>query len=259
VDARILAQLLRAGLVCPVHIPAKATRERKEILRQRCFFVRQRTMLRNRIHRLLGAQHGLQLPQVSDLFGKKGMGFLEKLDLPNPAGLCLRQQLEALKTTQAHIKEDEKALESMIGSSLEMDCLISLPGMGPILAAVALSEIDDITRFPSAQKLCGYAGLCPTTHSSGGKTHQGRLMPHCNKWLRWAFVEAAWVAIGCSPYFGSLYQQKRARGKKANTAILSIARRMARISFRLLTERRKYTNFPTNQKPKLSPAAPIVD
>jgi transposase len=44
----------------------------------------------------------------------------------------------------------------------------SLPGMGPILAAVVVTEIDGIERFPSAQKLCGYAGLCPSTHSSGG-------------------------------------------------------------------------------------------
>jgi hypothetical protein len=56
--------------------------------------------------------------------------------------------------------------------------------MGPILAAVVVSEIDGIERFPSAQKLCGYAGLCPSTHSCGGKTFQGKLLRHCNKWLR---------------------------------------------------------------------------
>ena len=73
VDAHILAQLLRANLVSGSHIASKPTRECKEVLRQRCFFVRQRTMLRNRIHRLLGGQHGLKLPQCSDLFGRKGM------------------------------------------------------------------------------------------------------------------------------------------------------------------------------------------
>ena len=57
VDAHILAQLLRGNLVSSVHITSKESRQRKEVLRQRCFFVRQRTMLRNRIHRLLGGQH----------------------------------------------------------------------------------------------------------------------------------------------------------------------------------------------------------
>ena len=244
IDARILALLLRADLICSVHIPCKATRERKEVLRQRCFFVRQRTMLRNRIHRLLGAQHGLQLPQCSDIFGMKGMGFLTKLELPAPAALLLKQQLEMLQTVQARVKEDEVALAKMMSSTKAQEHLLSIPGMGPILAAVVVNEIDDITRFASAQKLCGYAGLCPSTSSSGGKTYNGKLMRHCNKWLRWGFVEAAWVAMGCSPYFGGLYQKKRAAGKKANTAILCVARRMCRIAWQLLTNRRDYTNLP---------------
>jgi len=62
-------------------------------------------------------------------------------------------------------------------------------------------EIDRIERFPSAAKLAAYAGLVPTTYSSGGHTFHGKLMPQTNKWLRWALVEAAWVAIGLDPYF----------------------------------------------------------
>jgi len=109
-------------------------------LRQRCFFVRQRTMLRNRIHRLLGAQHDLKLPVCSDLFGKKGMGFLEKLELPAPAGLLLKQQLEMLKNVQLRIKEDEKALEAMMSTTPAQQHVLSIPGMGPILASVVVSE-----------------------------------------------------------------------------------------------------------------------
>jgi Transposase IS116/IS110/IS902 family len=64
------------------------------------------------------------------------------------------------------IREDEKALEGLLKQVQHMR---SLPGMGPILAAVVVTEIDGIERFPSAQKLCGYAGLCPSTSSSGGR------------------------------------------------------------------------------------------
>jgi transposase len=248
VDARILADLLRGNLVSSVHLGGKATREIKEVLRQRCFFVRQRTMMRNRIHRLLGAQHGLKLPQCSDLFGARGMSFLNKLKLPAPAGFLLGQQLALLGELALRIREDEKALEAMMEASPALDHVRSLPGMGPILAAVVVSEIDNISRFPSAQKLCGYAGLCPSTSSSGGKTFQGKLLPRCNKWLRWAFVEAAWVAVGCSPYFGDFYRRKRVLGKKANSAILATARLMARITWQLLTQGRDYVNFPMDQK-----------
>lgn len=253
VDARILADLLRANLIAKVHICGKATRDLKEMLRQRCFFVRQRTMVRNRIHRLLGAQHGLKLPQCSDLFGAKGLSFLDKLELAAPAGLLLTQQLTLLRELALRIREDEKALEAMIQVSRALHHVRSLPGMGPILAAVVVTEIDTIERFPSAQKLCGYAGLCPSTSSSGGKTFQGKLLPRCNKWLRWAFVEAAWVAVGCSPYFGDFYRRKRSVGKKANSAILATARLMARITWQLLTQNRGYANFPMDQELRCRP------
>jgi transposase len=117
VDARILADLLRGRLVPSVHIVGRETRQIKEVLRQRCFFVRQRTMLRNRIHRLLGGQHEVKLPQCSDLFGRRGLSFLEKLELPAPAKLLLTQQLALLKEFAVRIHEDEQTLEGLVRES----------------------------------------------------------------------------------------------------------------------------------------------
>jgi hypothetical protein len=83
------------------------------------------------------------------------------------------------------------------------------------------------------------------------------MLPHCNKWLRWAFVEAAWVAIGCSAYFGDFYKRKRALGKKPNIAILATARLMARITWQLLTQRRAYTSVVESQYLRSQPAERI--
>jgi transposase len=146
----------------------------------------------------------------------------------------------------------------MMEASPALDHVRSIPGMGPILAAVVVSEIDHISRFPSAQKLCGYVGLCPSTSSSGGKTFQRKLLPQCNKWLRWAFVEAAWVAVGCSAYFGDFYKRKRALGKKPNIAILATARLMARITWQLLTHCRNYTSLAETQYLRSPPAERIA-
>jgi transposase len=254
VDAAILAQLLRADLICAVHIPAKETRQRKEVLRQRCFFVRQRTRVRNRIHRLISGQHGLELPQLSDLFGVQGMSFLRKLQLPAPEGTLLQQQVALLGELQARIAEDEKLLRQMHDEHPLLGHILSLPGMGPILGAVVINEIDDISRFGSAQKFCGYAGLCPTTSSSGGKTYNGKLFKHCNKWLRWAFIEAAWIAIRVDGSLGALYQRKRAVGKRPSVAVLCVARRLARISWQLLTQKRDFATNPPAQKNQGQPA-----
>ncbi len=78
-DARWLAELHRVGLIAESHASSQDARRRKELLRQRCFFVRQRTSIRNRVHNLLGAQRDLKMPQVSDIFGKKGSEALGKL------------------------------------------------------------------------------------------------------------------------------------------------------------------------------------
>lgn len=256
-DARALATLLRGNLVATVHAPAPANRARKHVIRQRLFLARLRTMIRNRVHTLVARQRHLERPVFSDLFGKKGLHWLRTVPLPAPDDVLLRQDLAALDQLGLIIK----ALETQIATANADDPaarrLQTLPGVGPILAAVLSAEIDGIARFSRPAKLCCYAGLVPTTHSSGGKTAHGRMLPYSNRWLKWAFVEAAWVAVGCSPYFGTLYRRHRARGKKANTAITIIARRMCSIAWQLLHDERDFTPHPRILP--LSPVAPVKD
>jgi transposase len=240
VDARKLAQLLRANMLPASHIPDRATRDRKEVLRQRMFWVRERTKVRNRIHRLLGRQHNLAMPQVSDLFGRKGRAALNALQLSPPDDVLLSQQLAMLDALGQQITQLEKMISGSGAADISVQRLATIPGVGLVLGNVMATEIDGIGRFGSAEQLCSYAGLIPTTSSSGGHTYHGQLVQACDKWLRWAFVESAWVAIGCSAYFGGFYRHHRARGKKANTAILIVARRMCQIVFHLLKEGRDY-------------------
>jgi transposase len=239
-DAHALGTLLRGNLVARAHVPGRETRARKNLLRQRLYWARLRTMLRNRIHALLDRQRELELPQCSDVFGVRGLGFLRRLELAEPDATLLREQLALHDLIAQQMKAQEKRIAAEFKTEAVHQHLLSVPGIGITLAAVIGCEIDQIGRFNSAEKLCAYAGVVPTTHASGGKTSHGRLLPFCNKWLRWALVEASWVAIGCSPYFGSLYRQHRARGKKANTAILIVARRMCRIIWQLLEQKRDF-------------------
>ena len=238
IDARTLAQLLRAGLIPQAHIPSQPVRQRKNILRQRQYWVRMRTKLRNRVHALLDRQRGLEMPQVTDLFGSKGKAALKVARLPEPDRDLLGQDLEVLNALDKQIRENENYLREESGEDIEL--LESIPGIGRVLSQVISAEIDEIGRFPTSAKLCAYAGLVPTTHSSGGKEYHGKLLSKCNKWLRWAFVEAAWVAVGCSPYFGSLYRHYRSLGKPGNKTIMIAARRMCQIVWRVLSEKKPY-------------------
>lgn len=240
-DAKALATLLRGNLIARVHVPGKPTRERKLLLRQRLTLARLRTMLRNRIHVILDRQHDLQLPQCSDIFGRKGLKALREATLGAQDRAMLDQYLELHDLLQTQIRALEKVIASANKESEMTVRLQTMPGLGVILAAVISAEIDQIQRFPTSARFCAYAGLVPSTHASGGKISHGKLLFACNKWLRWAYTEAAWVAVGCSPYFGELYRSHRQRGKKANTAIMIVARRMCKISWSMLQQNRDFS------------------
>ena len=252
-DAFALATLLRGNLVARAYIPSRPTRARKNLLRQRLYWARLRTMLRNRIHALLDRQHGLELPQCSDIFGARGLRFLREVELAEPDHTLLKEALALHDLIAQQIKAQEKRVASEFKEEASYHYLQSVPGIGITLGAVIGCEIDRIERFSSAEKLCAYAGVVPSTYSSGGKVYQGRLLPQCNKWLRWALIEASWVAISCSPYFGGLYQRQRGRGKKANTAITIVARRMCRVIFSLLKEKRNFEKRATYAKTTFVP------
>ena len=250
-DARKLAMLLRLGVVPECHVPDRQTRSRKEVLRQRAYWVRQRTGIRNRIHRIIGRQHGLQMPQVSDWFGAKGKAALSKAVLPEPDDMLLRQNLAMLDNLDKVIRIDEEKIKAEGKEDRAVEIVASIPGVGLVIGSIIATETDGMKRFFSPGRYTGYCGLSPSTHSSGGKTYNGRMMWQCNKWLKWAFIEAAWIAVGCSAYFGGFYRYHRSRGKKANTAITLVARRMCRIVYQLLIEDRLY------EERNFSPAALI--
>jgi transposase len=100
---------------------------------------------------------------------------------------------------------------------------------GRILAAPVALEIDDISRLSGTDKLCAYAGV-PATHDSGGKIRHGNLLPACNRWLRRAYVEAAWIAQRTSPYCHACFERIKRR-KGANRANTALARRLCEITW----------------------------
>lgn len=238
IDSHMLAQLLRGGLIPCAHVPSAHTRQLKNILRQRLFLVRVRTMVKNRIHALLDRNH-VAPPSFSDLFGRAGRRHLAALELAPTEANLLHGHLALLETLDGHTKETEGWLEEALSDDARVRRLRTIPGLGPILAALVALEIDDIGRFPTAAKLCAYAGLVPSVHSSGGKTYYGRLLFHSNHHLRWAMIEAAWVALARSPYCRSYYEQRRRR-KNATVAITALARRLLEIVHAVLTEDRAY-------------------
>lgn len=150
-DAHALGTLLRGNLVARAHVPGRETRARKNLLRQRLYWARLRTMLRNRIHALLDRQRELELPQCSDVFGVRGLGFLRRLELAEPDATLLREQLALHDLIAQQMKAQEKRIAAEFKTEAVHQHLLSVPGIGITLAAVIGCEIDQIGRFNSTE------------------------------------------------------------------------------------------------------------
>jgi transposase len=210
VDAKALATLLRGNFVSTVHVPGKEVRQKKNTVRQRLWLARVRTMVRNRIHTVLDRHPRIERPAHKDPFCNQGKAWMKRIELPQPDRQLLDEDLELHELLDRHIRALEDRIENDNAAHADALRLRTLPGVGKVLGPVIALEIDGVSRFKTADRFCAYAGLVPTTHSSGGKTSHGRMLPFCNRWLKWAFIEAAWVSIGCSDYFGCFYKRHRA-------------------------------------------------
>ena len=238
IDSEILAHLLRTDLIPQAYAPSKETRALKRVLRQRLFLVQLCTMVKNRIRALL-AQREIQVPDVSDLFGKQGMIWLKTVSLPQPDGTLLQEDRELLEFLRGNVKTTEKLIEQLAANDEAIRWLRSLPGIGVFLSVVILWEVEEIQRFPSAKHFASYTGLVPSTYASSNRVVHGRLTKQGNKWLRWAYIEAVTPAIRSSPTLACFYQKIKVRRgvKDARTAT---ARKLAELTWTVWNEQRCY-------------------
>jgi transposase len=110
------------------------------------------------VHALLLA-HGQPCP-VSDLFGLAGRRLLERLALPEPWAGTLRASLRLIDELEREIAACEAKLRRLGAEHRYVPLLLTVPGIGWVLAYTLAAEIGAIERFPSPRKLAGYSGLC---------------------------------------------------------------------------------------------------
>jgi transposase len=218
IDARKLAELLRVDLFPAIWIPDLQTRRRRQLLRGRAFLVRERTRLKNRIHGHLLSEN--LVPPGADLYGKGGRAWLTAA----PLSSVLRAQTERLLTLHDALSVEIQGLDGDVKRAAQGNPLVkqltTMPGVGVFSALFVQAEIGSIDRFRSSHELAAYAGLVPTTRSSGGKTTHGGLGKASNRWLKWILVEIV-VTLKLAPGpVGTYYRRLlRAKGKpKAQTA-----------------------------------------
>jgi transposase len=187
-DAADLADLLRMGRLPEAWVAPHQVRELRELSRCRHKLVRLRTSCKDQVHAIL-AKLGIPVT-CSDIFGVWGSTWLDGLALPQPyAG-----KMASLRKICAVLAGEIALLEAVIAGLLEHHqgyrAVRALPGIGPVLGAVIVAEIGDITRFPRPAELCSWAGLTPRHRESDVKVSRGHITKQGSRILRWALIEA---------------------------------------------------------------------
>jgi transposase len=224
-DIKRLLRVLIGGIVPEVWVPPMHVRELRGFISYRNRLVATGAMIRNRLQSLLH-KHNLMLPEEGILDqgwwdAQVSISALEKMQI--------RQELALLEEIEKHKAVVDEELGRQFTSRRwgpQAIQLAQLPGVGVVVAMTVLSAIGEISRFESAKKLVGYAGLGAGVHDSG-KTHkEKKITKKGRKELRWAMVEAAWRAVRMSTFWKAQYEKYLRRLRKKNQAIVAIARKL---------------------------------
>jgi transposase len=236
-DARVLADLVRADLVAESYVPSKEIREQRALLRQRRSLVEDTVAIKNRIHSLLD-RHNLK-HEYSDLFGKQGREWLRGLQLPSTEKIILDVELRQLESLEGGIRTLTEKIAVEAAEEPRVRLLMGFTGIDYYSAMLLLAEIGEIKRFSSPKKLVAYAGLAPGMRSSAGKTVRGHITKEGNKYLRWILIEAAQHASRFDPKLQGFYQRVSAR-RGRQRAIVGVARKLLVSIYHVLNRNETY-------------------
>jgi transposase len=231
VDARTLAQLLRAELLPEAWIAPQAVRDQRGLLRHRAALVRTATALKCRVHAIL-ADRGIAVAEP--LWGPTGWVWLAELALPAVQRAIVTDCLALIDAISPLVARLERDLLARTRPDPRVQALQALPGIGPITAMTLVAEIGDIARFPTARKLCAWAGLTPAVRNSDRKVRHGHITKMGSPWVRFVLQEAAQRAK-TRPPFASFYAKTAAR-RGTHIATVAVARKLLGRCFHVLTE-----------------------
>lgn len=236
-DCLRLAKLLAADLVPEVWVPPLHVRDLRALVNHRSRLVAQRTRLCNGVQSIL-QRHNIAAPAGDPcLEGKRA--WWDAIEVSYAERLRIEHSFATLDHLGPQIASLDEALRRQATQEpwgQMAPYLIQLPGIGPIIAMTVLAAIGDISRFPTASHLVGYAGLGASVHDSGTTHRTGRITKQGRRELRHVMVEAAWTAVNSQPHWKATFERLERRMVRTK-AIVAIARKLLVVVWHVLTER----------------------
>lgn len=223
-DANDLIDLLRLGRLAEAWIAPPEIRELREVVRYRLKLVQLRSGLKAQVHAVMG-KHGV-LPTYADMFCIAGNADLDKLEFPEAYMARLDSLRDLIDVYDREIIDLDRRIPKMLRNHHGYGAIQAIPGVGPLLGAVFVAEIGDVTRFPGPDRLSSWAGLTPKHRQSDTKVQRLGISKQGSRHVRWAAMEAV------SRYHG---------GGKIKTDYRRIAERRGRNIARVAAARKVLT------------------
>jgi transposase len=234
-DARWLGHLLRLGVLPEGYIYPKADRAVRDLLRKRAHFVRQHTAnvlsVQNIMVRNTGSRFSVK--RIRELTTKE----LKHLLPEAYQVLAITSSLAILDCLSQQIKTLEKAVSKRLKHTPSYEQLLTVDGIGTILAPTIALETGQIGRFPTVGDYASYCRCVNSTKLSNGKRKGQGNVKNGNLYLGWAYMEAAQFAIRFNPQAQRFYQRKLA--KSTNNTVLarkSVAHKLSRACYYIMRD-----------------------
>jgi transposase len=223
VDARTLADLLRAKMIPEAYIPDKEIRDLRDLVRRRYRFVDVRTMFKNRIRAELAKRWiNFSDDYQGKLFTEQGRKYLHSLHID-----AIDDYLEEVEHIDAKIKDLDWKVRTTAENDRYAKLLLTIPGISYYGALLISCEIADIERFPDYTHLCSYARLVPSTHQSG-ETNYSHSDKKGSSFLNWIMIQCTRSDVrNCDSAITRHYNEVKKR-RDENIAIVAAARKLMR-------------------------------
>ena len=229
-DARQLAHLLRLGILPTGYIYPKEERPLRDLLRRRMILVRQKTLHHMSLQSLIARHSGVRL-SANALKKLESDQLATYLEAPILLGGQITHQ--ARRWLDEAITQIERELQKQLTPREGYRLLQSIPGVGPALGSTIALETGTIQRFASPGHYTSYARCVKSEKLSNGKYKGQGNKKNGNKYLAWAFMEAAHYGAIWSPQIKRYYQRKQAKSHIL-VAKKAVANKLARACYHML-------------------------
>jgi len=232
-DSFWLAHMLRLGILPEGYIYPKHQRPIRDLLRRRLMFVRQRTSqilsLQSMITRNRGLNFsGAQIKRFRD-------EFIDKLFSDRHLVFTAKKNMATIRFLDQIVSEIEIEVGSQIKLKKEFISLLTTPGIGNILGLTIMLEVGNIGRFPKAGNYSSYSRCVESKKTSNGKKKGENNKKNGNRYLAWAYVEAANHAIRCCPKAQKFFQRKMAKSERV-LATKALANKLTKATYYIMRD-----------------------